>query len=73
MKFYNMKTRPLAFDVCNTNGSVAIPAGTTGVKIAFSQSPLVRDMDGHIYKSDIVPYNGKRLNVYLYKRHTYHG
>lgn len=63
MKFYDMKDRPLAFDVFNTNGKVAIPAGTFNVKIAFKQSSLVRDVDGNVYKSDIVPYGGKRLNV----------
>ena len=73
MKFYNMKDRPLAFDVFNTNGKVAIPAGTFNVKIAFKQSPLVRDVDGNIYRSDIVPYGGKRLNVYLYHGSVYHG
>lgn len=41
MKFYDMKDRPLAFDVFNTNGKVAIPAGTFNVKIAFKQSSLV--------------------------------
>lgn len=73
MKFYNMKDRPLAFDVLNTNGKVAIPAGTYNVKIAFRQSPLVRNEDGRIYKSDIVPHGGKRLNVYLYRGSVYHG
>ena len=73
MKFFNMGNRGLAFDVNDRLGKVAIPAGTTGVKIAFGQSPLVRTAEGKIYTSDSVPENGKRLNVYLYKSHVYHG
>lgn len=43
MKFYDMKDRPLAFDVFNTNGKVAIPAGTFNVKIAIESLPTIRN------------------------------
>lgn len=57
-KFYNMGKRGLEYPVMCGKG-VAIPAGTTGVRIAFGQSHLQRwDED----KQKFVP-----MNVYLAK------
>lgn len=58
-RFYNMGSKPLAYPVMCGRG-VAIPAGTTGVKIAFGQSSLRRwDED----KQKYVP-----MNVYLWNK-----
>ena len=61
--FYNMGDKPLAHDVLVKN-TVKIPAGTTGVRIAFRQSPFTY----------IDPDTGKRthLNVYLHKGQLIH-
>lgn len=40
-KFYDMGAKPLAFPV-KCGSKTVIPAGTTGVKIAFGQSRLSR-------------------------------
>lgn len=63
MKFFNMGDRPLEHDV-KCNAKVVIPAGTTGVKIAFRQSHLTR-WDENLQKC--VP-----MNVYIWKGHVYH-
>lgn len=58
-KFYNMGKRGLEYPVMCGKG-VAIPAGTTGVRIAFGQSHLQRwDED----KQKYVP-----MNVYLWNK-----
>lgn len=61
--FYNMGSRPLEFPVC-VNKSVVIPAGTTGVKIAFGQSSLTYN--------DPATGKVKNMNVYLYRGKLYH-
>ena len=62
-KFYNMGERGLEYPVmCGKN--VAIPAGTTGVRIAFGQSHLRRWNEK---KQQFVP-----MNVYCFKGHLYH-
>lgn len=54
-KFYDMGSRPLAWPV-KCGNKVVIPAGTTGVKIAFAQSRLTRvDDNGRVV----------RMNVYV--------
>lgn len=56
-RFYNMGNKPLAYPVM-CGKSVAIPAGTKNVRIAFCQSHLRRwDED----KQKFVP-----MNVYLW-------
>lgn len=62
MKFYNMGKKPLIHSVYCGKKEV-IPAGTTGVKIAFRQSHLTR-----------LDENGKlvNLNVYIHKGNVYH-
>jgi len=63
MKFYNMGNRPLEHAVyCNTKE--VIPAGATGVKIAFRQSHLTRWDD--VLKQRV------KMNVYIWKGHVYH-
>lgn len=62
-RFYNMHSRPLAYPVMCGRG-VAIPAGTTGVRIAFGQSHLRRWDEA---RQKFVP-----MNVYLWKGHLYH-
>lgn len=63
MKFYNMGSRPLEYAVyCNSKE--VIPAGATGVKIAFRQSHLTRWDD--ILKKRV------KMNVYIWKGHVYH-
>ena len=71
MKFYDIRNKGLKFPIYH-NGSCVIKAGTKNVKIAFRQSPLVRDVEGHVYPSTDVPAGGHRLNVYLYKTKIYH-
>ena len=63
MKFFNMRNRPLEFDV-KCNNKVVIPAGTRNVKIAFRQS--------HLTRRD--PENGSliKMNVYMHKGQVYH-
>lgn len=61
--FYNMGRRPLAYPVMCGRG-VAIPAGTTGVRIAFGQSHLSRWDDE---KQKHVP-----MNVYLHRGRLFH-
>lgn len=62
-RFYNMGSRALAYPVMCGRG-VAIPAGTTGVRIAFGQSHLTRWDDE---KQKRVP-----MNVYLHKGRLFH-
>ena len=63
MKFFNMDKKPLEYPVyCNTK--VVIPAGATGVKIAFRQSHLTRWDDA--LKQRV------KMNVYIWKGHVYH-
>ena len=62
MKFVTLKN-PTQFDV-KCGSKVVIPAGTTGVKIAFGQSHLKR-YDENLEK--YVP-----MNVYIYKDRIYH-
>ena len=62
MKFVTLKN-PTQFDV-KCGSKVVIPAGTTGVKIAFGQNRLKRyDENSEKY----VP-----MNVYIYKDRIYH-
>lgn len=63
MRFYNMKSRPLEFDV-KCGSKVVIPAGAKNVKIAFRQSHLKRfdETLGHFVN----------LNAYIYKGKIYH-
>lgn len=63
MKFYNMKNKPLKYNVYNGK-SIAIPEGSTGVKIAFKQSHL-RRFDENLNKW--IP-----MNVYIYKGKIIH-
>lgn len=58
-KFYNMDKRALGYPVMCGKG-VAIPAGATGVRIAFGQSHLQRWDEG---KQKYVP-----MNVYLWNK-----
>lgn len=62
-RFYNMGKRGLEYPVMCGKG-VAIPAGTTGVRIAFGQSHLQRWDEN---KQKFVP-----MNVYCWKGHLYH-
>ena len=63
MKFQNMGNRPLEYAVyCKTKE--VIPAGATGVKIAFRQSHLTRwdnNLKQHV-----------KMNVYIWKGNVYH-
>ena len=61
--FYNMGAKPLAYPVMCGKG-VAIPAGTTRVKIAFGQSHLKRWNEN---TQKWVP-----MNVYCFRGHLYH-
>lgn len=63
MKFYNMGIKPLVYDV-KCNSKIVIPAGATGVKIAFRQS--------HLKRWDDVLNKFVKMNVYIYKGKVYH-
>lgn len=62
-RFYNMGERGLQYPV-NCGTTVVIPAGATGVRIAFGQSHLRRwDEDKQRYMP---------MNVYCYRGRLYH-
>lgn len=60
MKFVNMGSRPLKYDI-KCGRTIVIPKGTCNVEIAFKESHLTRfdEKSKRIVKLNVYRYNGK--------------